>query len=276
MNENVAAEILKKLEAVRSDLNESLRQVQQQCDEREFKRFRTEIGKIMGALFLDVVGPIYKEHPTLIPPGMPQPARLTKATYQSRLKKRPNDREVRRQRLPPLGEICILAGGLSRRMGRDKGRLKLGTRSMLGQIRKLATSTGLKVRLIRRDLIPRCGPLGGIYTGLKKSSAPQMLFLACDMPFVKRPLLKMLLGKRTGRGLFVQNQKGSAGFPFLLNRTALPTVEQQIAAGQFSIHSLAKKLNARLLRLPASFEPQLMNINTPEDWAEGKQLWTRK
>src|SRR5881227_2971320 len=31
--------------------------------------------------------------------------------------------------------ICILAGGLSQRMGRDKSRLKLGQKTMLAQIR---------------------------------------------------------------------------------------------------------------------------------------------
>src|ERR1044072_1658113 len=35
-------------------------------------------------------------------------------------------------------EGCILAGGLSRRMGRDKTRLRLGGRTVLGQIRATA------------------------------------------------------------------------------------------------------------------------------------------
>ena len=70
-------------------------------------------------------------------------------------------------------------------MGRDKSRLKLGRRTMLGHIRAEAKTLGLPVRVIRRDLVPRCGPLGGIFTALKTTSADGVLFLACDMPFIR-------------------------------------------------------------------------------------------
>ena len=90
-------------------------------------------------------------------------------------------------------EICILAGGLSRRMGREKSKLKLGKRTMLGHIRATAKATGLPVRVIRRDSVPRCGPLGGIYTALKSTPAATVLFLSCDMPLVSVELLQKLL-----------------------------------------------------------------------------------
>src|SRR5689334_13117942 len=93
-------------------------------------------------------------------------------------------------------EICILAGGLSRRMGLDKSRLKLGRRTLLGHIRAEAKRTGLPVRVIRRDCVPRCGPLGGIFTALKSTRAEWVLFLACDMPFVSGELMKWLLARR--------------------------------------------------------------------------------
>src|SRR5262245_26747021 len=85
-------------------------------------------------------------------------------------------------------EICILAGGLSKRMGRNKSRLSLGNITMLGHIRKTAEATGLPVRVIRRDCVPKCGPLGGIYTALKTTEADAILFLACDMPLVTTEL----------------------------------------------------------------------------------------
>src|SRR6266566_1093085 len=90
-------------------------------------------------------------------------------------------------------EICILAGGLSRRMGRDKSRLRLGRRTMLGHIRGEARKLGFPVRVIRRDAVPRCGPLGGVYTALKTTRAHAVVFLACDMPFVSADLIAFLL-----------------------------------------------------------------------------------
>src|SRR5213594_4238966 len=80
--------------------------------------------------------------------------------------------------------VCVLAGGSSSRMGRDKTLLRLGQHTLLRHARLAADGLHLPVRVIRRDLLPRCGPLSGIYTGLKTSHAEAELFLACDMPFV--------------------------------------------------------------------------------------------
>lgn len=167
-------------------------------------------------------------------------------------------------------EICILAGGLSQRMGRDKGRLRLGRRTMLGVIRAAAKATGLPVRVVRRDCVPRCGPLGGVYTVLKRGRAQAILFLACDMPFVSQELLQTLVAgaqERPTQARFVRT-KGMAGFPFLLGEGALPIVAAQISRGELSVQALAKALEAKVLALPRRFAPQLRNLNTPEEWAQ--------
>src|SRR5882672_1217416 len=118
-------------------------------------------------------------------------------------------------RLPFTCEICILAGGLSKRMGRDKARLRLGPNTMLGHIRATARRTGWPVRVIRRDLVPRCGPLGGVYTALKTTQSDAVIFLACDMPFVEVEVLDWLLDdhRSTPRPLFTM-YRGRVGFPF--------------------------------------------------------------
>jgi molybdopterin-guanine dinucleotide biosynthesis protein A len=43
------------------------------------------------------------------------------------------------------------------------------------------------------DVLPDKGALGGIYSALYHSSQPHTLCLACDMPFVVRPLLDHLI-----------------------------------------------------------------------------------
>jgi molybdopterin-guanine dinucleotide biosynthesis protein A len=75
-------------------------------------------------------------------------------------------------------EACILAGGLSSRMGREKAQLKLAGRTLLAHVKKVAREACLPVRVIRRDLVARCGPLGGVYTALRTSHAKTVVFLA--------------------------------------------------------------------------------------------------
>lgn len=171
-------------------------------------------------------------------------------------------------------EICILTGGLSRRMGRDKARLRLGNRTMLAHIRVTAKSVGLPVRTISRDLVPRCGPLGGIFTALKTTRARVVLFLACDMPFVSAGLLEFLLGKFSPKqsALFTQANR-QVGFPFLIARNKLSVVEKQIARKEFSIHKLAPALRARKIKLPKRFAGQLQNINTLEELNRARKIF---
>ena len=156
-------------------------------------------------------------------------------------------------------------------MGRDKARLRLGRRTLLGHVRALAGGLGLPVRVIRRDLVPRCGPLGGIYTALKTTGAAAVLFLSCDMPFVSAGLVERLLARRAARpaALFVE-AAGTVGFPFLLPRAALPGVEAQMTAQRFSLQALATALRARRLKLGPVQAAQLFNVNTPEDFAAAR------
>ncbi len=160
--------------------------------------------------------------------------------------------------------VAILAGGRSTRMGCDKSRLRLGRRTLLGHARRAAEELGLPWRVIRRDLVPRCGPLGGIFTALKTSRADAELFLACDMPFVTPALLRRLLGRLRGscRAVFT-DVEGVVGFPFALRVECLPIVEGQIQTSAFSLQSLADKLRAARVSPPRGRMSEAFNVNTP-------------
>ena len=172
-------------------------------------------------------------------------------------------------------EICILAGGLSSRMGRDKSRLRLGGRTLLAHIRATAKTVGLPHRIIRRDLVAHCGPLGGLYTALVTSRADATLFLSCDMPFVSASLLEMLVrkAKHNETALFVE-ANGLVGFPLVLFRhTALPVVESQLEKRAFSLQQLIEALRSQTIRLAARQARELFNVNTPEDLRKARAVW---
>lgn len=171
-------------------------------------------------------------------------------------------------------EVCILAGGLSQRMGRDKARLRLGRRTLLGHIRAEAAVLGGPVRVIRRDAVPRCGPLGGVITALRTTRSPAVLLLACDMPFITAALLRRLwrVSRRGTRATFATGGN-LAGFPLVLPRSALPQVEALVATGQLSLQQLAAGVDAARLLLSAKSAMQLANVNTPEEWQHAKARW---
>ena len=186
--------------------------------------------------------------------------------------------------IPISGEICILAGGLSSRMGRDKARLRLSGKSLLQHVKNVAQKSAIRggagappyqelqhvkiaaqksswpVRVIRRDLVVRCGPLGGVYTALKTTPFDVVLFLACDMPFVTDDLIGRFLELKDPA--FTHGPEG-AGFPFLLPKSALSFVEKQIAWERYSIQLLARKLRTRKVRPRDARE--VFNVNTRED-----------
>jgi molybdopterin-guanine dinucleotide biosynthesis protein A len=170
-------------------------------------------------------------------------------------------------------EVCILAGGLSSRMGRDKSRMRLQGMTLLGHVRKLAAKLDAPVRVIRRDLVPRCGPLGGVYTAFHTSNADSFLFLACDMPFVSASVVQTLVKQFDSRtdAVFARLRR-RAGFPFLLRRSLLPRIEKQIALRRFSLQELARLCGAKRISSPSGQSWRLVNINSPEDWESARRL----
>lgn len=166
---------------------------------------------------------------------------------------------------PGAVEVIVLAGGLSSRMGRDKARLRLGGRSLLACVRAAVQATGWSERVIRRDLVPRCGPLGGVWTAFQRSRAERLVFLSCDMPFVTPELIRAV-GGRKGRAVFTRTATG-AGFPFALDRACLPVIEAALTGRRFSLQALAKVLRGSQLKARKLARVVLLNVNTPAEFA---------
>jgi len=162
-------------------------------------------------------------------------------------------------------------------MGRDKARLRLGANTMVGQIRTTVRRMGWPVRIIRKDLVPRCGPLGGVYTALKTTQGDAVLFLGCDMPFLGIEVLNCLLDeyRPTPQAIFMSH-RGRVGFPFVLPQWSIGDVANQIDRREFPLQALAKFLRARIIRTPQRLAPQLRNVNTPAEWESARKLWSRR
>ncbi|MBX3731100.1 MAG: molybdenum cofactor guanylyltransferase [Verrucomicrobiae bacterium] len=176
----------------------------------------------------------------------------------------------------PTAEAFILAGGRSSRMGRDKARLRLSGRSLVAWIRESCREARLAVRVIRRDAVPECGPVGGVVTGLRRARTEIVVFLACDQPLVPAAWLKRLARAARGRAAFTVDEEGWVGLPLALPVATAPVVEAWWAAGGRSLQRLAAHLCARAIRPPVGMRRHLVNLNTPTALADVRRTLQRR
>jgi len=132
----------------------------------------------------------------------------------------------------------------------------------------------MPVRVIRRDLVERCGPLGGVYTALVTSQAEVLLFLSCDMPFVSPGLLRKIVSRfQRHKGSWFVARAKVPGFPFLLQRADLARVEHQLKRGAFSVRGLVRALKAHCFDPRGFSDHEFLNVNTPQELSIGRRCW---
>ncbi len=192
----------------------------------------------------------------------------------------------------------ILAGGQSRRLGRDKAVEPFAGEPLIRRvIRRASEPVSAKSvvivvadadraaalpldddHLIAVDLFPDCGSLGGIYTGLNASPTEWSLVTACDMPFLSAPLLAHMAGLRGGVDAVVPVIEGRPEPTHALYaERCLPAIEAKLRAGQLKISGFFDDVAVRYVPEDEirEFDPDLLsffNINRPEDLARATEL----
>lgn len=69
-NQEIAVEVSTLMLEIGAKLDESVARVQASCPQPEFERYRRAVGRVMGAMLLDIMNPLYTEHPALKPAGL--------------------------------------------------------------------------------------------------------------------------------------------------------------------------------------------------------------
>lgn len=183
----------------------------------------------------------------------------------------------------------LLAGGMSRRMGREKGILKIGARYLYQYpLRILETlcdeiliSTCNNFTLpmpypIVCDEVADVGPMGGIYTCLNRSSNNLNIVLSYDMPMVNKGLLEHLIQENQVH----ESQPYDIVIPALQENKPEPLcgIYRQIVAGVFrdmigkkvyAVHKVLPLVNSRTVliddRMPFYHPDIFLNINQESD-----------
>ena len=186
----------------------------------------------------------------------------------------------------------VLVGGESRRYGRNKAleffqgerlidRQVRTVGSLFSEVLVITNEPDLYLHLdvtIVRDVIPRQGPLGGIYTGLLFAQGKSIFVTACDMPFVQAAVVNRMVQLATDYDVVVPEKiEGLEPLHAIYSSRCLPHIEKMLAEGTLQVINffpavkvcrLSSKEIGQLDPLGLSF----FNINTADDMDRAKEL----
>jgi len=179
----------------------------------------------------------------------------------------------------------VVAGGRSRRMGRDKALLPWGGTDLLGHALARLSAVAGDVRILSgsepryldrgvpalTDPVPHAGPLAGVLAGLAAAGGQPGLFLAVDLPLVPVTLLSRLLALGDGCDAVVPvSPRGPEPLCALYGPACLEPIRRRVARGDLKMTCFWPDVHVREmppeeLRVFGDVEELFRNLNTPAD-----------
>ena len=191
----------------------------------------------------------------------------------------------------------LLAGGKSRRMGEDKRHLVVGEQTLLERglavlhsifqevlvvIAQDSPPLGVNARVVR-DLVPDCGSLGGLYSGLMQATTPWVFVVACDMPFLNQAAIAQFTSRRTTADIVMAKLDARLQpMHAIYSKQCLPVLEQMIRARQLKIQEMVSQSSLRIRYVTEAdlltIDPSgrsFYNVNTLADLEAARSLLAR-
>lgn len=175
----------------------------------------------------------------------------------------------------------ILAGGKSRRMGAEKGLLRLSGKFMIEYSINILNQVCDKIIIsensnaydflgypVVADIFPNSGPMGGIYSAMKHSDTELNLVLSCDMPFITKEMLCFLIDNISNHEVAVPWYGDQKFEPMcaVYHQKVIPVFEKFIQSNNFKIPDAFKQVKTNKIQMSDDLEvynPQLFeNINS--------------
>ena len=184
----------------------------------------------------------------------------------------------------------VLAGGKSKRMGRDKSSIQWHGKEQQYYMADLLKPFCNKVYISHRqgqeaqtdrnyktliDTYTGIGPYGAILSAFRFQPDAAWLVVACDLPLLDADILKYLLTNRNMNAMATTFQSPHDGLPEPLI-TIWESKSQEVLLSYLSNgytcprKVLIKSDDVHILQPPHS--NALMNVNTPEDFKKAEQI----
>jgi molybdopterin-guanine dinucleotide biosynthesis protein A len=197
----------------------------------------------------------------------------------------------------------VVAGGMSRRLGQDKRKLRLWgdagptlLEHTLGVLAPLCDELivvlndpeqwpQLPARLTP-DVFAEAGALGGIYAGLAAANNPVALVVAADMPLLNAELLRAMLtmpreydalAPRSPQAGATRNALAIEPLHAVYRQTCLAPLRTTLEAGKRRITDFLAQVRLSIIEAEtiARYDPHgytFLNVNTPEELALVQRL----
>lgn len=182
---------------------------------------------------------------------------------------------------------AVMAGGKSRRMGHDKAWLDVGDgRPIVRRVIDVLSLVADEVFIVANDeryrslglrvvpdRFPDGGVLGGIATGIGAAAHDRVLVAACDMPFLRPEVFRLLVERSEGWDAVVPKVGDEhETLHALYTKACLGPIERALAAGRMRVISFFGDVRVRILDEAEmrAVDPDLVsitNVNTPEELA---------
>ncbi len=191
----------------------------------------------------------------------------------------------------------VLAGGLSSRMGTNKGLLDLNGATLVEHTRNLLVRLCERVCILGPadlyrglgecfpDAYPGCGPLAGIHAALLNTKTRLNLITAVDTPFLTDDFLNYMLESAEANPSAAVTVPKIAGYvqPLCAVYTPdfLPVAEAALRAGRYKIVPLFSEVETLVLGeeqlAPFALQSGMFdNLNTPEDYENARRRFPDK
>jgi molybdopterin-guanine dinucleotide biosynthesis protein A len=183
--------------------------------------------------------------------------------------------------------VAIMAGGKSSRMGTDKAFVPLLGMPMIEHVLKRVKGLGRETTIITNrpsdyaylglpmfeDVYVDHGPLGGIHSAVTNAEFPHTLIVACDMPWLNRPILEHMIEIRKSADIIVPRwDKYPEPLHAVYSQVCSKQIETNLRAKRLKITAFFGRVNVHYLNRDVikRFDPEgrsFVNVNTPEDLA---------
>ncbi len=179
----------------------------------------------------------------------------------------------------------ILSGGKSLRMGKNKSFIKIEGIPIIQRIYNLFDELFQEVMIITNDkelfsnfnskiysdLIPDKGVIGGLYTGIYYSEYQHSFCVACDMPFIQKSVVEILISEIKDYDVIVPRTiDGLQPLHAIYSKNCLEPIKDIIEKGDYKIIDIYPTVKVNIVEenkfiyLDPS-RKSFINVNTPEE-----------